>query len=198
MGGRGSGQYPRFGSKERTEAQKKVDIRFLRRNGWLRPGSNGSLYWHCGDRQVGSITFRTHKDYLLLSYRYRQNGGSWENIEQAVRFDWTSCHFGGWRYWFLCPRCDRRIEVLYGAGKYFWCRHCYRLTYGSQQEREGDRMLRKAQNIREKLGVSPGDLPSFKPRNMHQKTFDKLRIDLLKYENIFWNRVADQLGLDVR
>jgi hypothetical protein len=56
-------------------------------------------------------------------------------------------------------------------------------------------MLRKAQNIREKLGVSPGDLPSFKPRNMHQKTFDKLRIDLLKYENIFWNRVADQLGL---
>ncbi|MEI6127263.1 MAG: hypothetical protein WCQ99_12005 [Pseudomonadota bacterium] len=48
----------------------------------------------------------------------------------------TLVYFGGSRYWFLCPGrgCGRRVGKLYGAGKYFLCRHCYNLTYDSCRE----------------------------------------------------------------
>ena len=109
--------------------------------------------------------------------KHRPHGEDWEDIEQAISFDRTPCNYGGFRTWFLCPRCWERVAVFYGAGKYFLCRHCYDLTYASQQENRADRLMRKARKIRERLGV--GDALSepilFKPKNMHQKTFDRLR-----------------------
>lgn len=64
-----------------------------------------------------------------------------------------------------------------GAGKFFLCRPCCDLAYASQQESELDRLMRKAWKIRDRLGAS-ADLTKpilFKPKNMHQKTFDRLR-----------------------
>ena len=43
-----------------------------------------------------------------------------EQVDQVIPFDHTRCHFGGFRLWFLCPRCRRRVAILYGAGKYFF------------------------------------------------------------------------------
>jgi len=50
-------------------------------------------------------------------------------------FTTTRCHFGGVRYWFLCPSCRKRIGKLYTplSGREFKCRHCYNLTYESSQ-----------------------------------------------------------------
>jgi hypothetical protein len=52
------------------------------------------------------------------------------------------CHFGGVRYWFICPLsrngvpCGSRVGTLFLAsgGKYFGCRHCYNLSYESRNE----------------------------------------------------------------
>src|SRR5262249_35835981 len=44
--------------------------------------------------------------------------------------------------------CGRRITKLYGAGRLFACRHCYRLAYTSQQESAHLRGLWKSQKIR--------------------------------------------------
>ena len=52
------------------------------------------------------------------------------------------------------PRCGRHVAVLYGLGLRFLCRHCYQLSYSSQQENASDRMMRKARKIRERLGAS--------------------------------------------
>ena len=49
----------------------------------------------------------------------------------------TRCHFGGRRFWFLCPidiegrACLRRCRILYRprGATYFGCRRCHRLTY---------------------------------------------------------------------
>jgi hypothetical protein len=114
---------------------------------------------------------------MVLTYRYRYNGGEWEPVEQVVLFNKTPCHFGGYRLWFLCPRCRRRVAILYGASKYFLCRHCYHLTYTSQQESPALRLMSKAQNIRERLGGSTDltDLFPDKPKNMHWKTYQRLR-----------------------
>lgn len=53
-----------------------------------------------------------------------------------LRFTSSSPHFGGQRYWLLCPRCGKRVGKLYRpkmADK-FECRHCHRLTYTSSQK----------------------------------------------------------------
>lgn len=177
MGGRGSGNWRRWDSKTTTESQHQIDIRWLKKQRYLRPGTAGSLSWSWGDEQTGSIGFRMEYERMILNYRHRPHGGDWENVEQATSFDRTSCNYGGYRTWFLCPRCWKRVAILYGAGKYFLCRHCYDFTYSSQQESRSDRLMRKARKIRARLGASNNLMESilFKPKNMHQKTFDRLR-----------------------
>jgi hypothetical protein len=113
-------------------------------------------------------------------------------------FDRTSCNYGGQRTWFLCPRCWQRVAVLYGAGKYFWCRHCYDLTYSSQQESRQDRLMRKARKIRARLGAS-NDFTKpilFKPKNMHQKTFDRLRREADHASHLSLIIMAQRLGIN--
>lgn len=77
----------------------------------------------------------------------------WIEVEQAIRLDITPCNYGGFRQWFLCSCCQRRVAILYGAGKHFLWRHCYNLAYSSQQEGKMDRLLRKARKIRNNLGA---------------------------------------------
>ena len=44
----------------------------------------------------------------------------------------TTPRFGGLRYWFLCPRCGRRVGKLYHVERW-GCRHCHNLAYQSQR-----------------------------------------------------------------
>lgn len=125
MGGYGSGNWLRWNSKSTTESQHRIDIRWLKKQGYLRPGKFGSLSWSRGDKKTGSIGFRMEADRMFLNYRHRPHDGEWENVVQTVSFDRTPCNYGGHRSWFLCPQCCRRVAVIYGAGKYFLCRHCH-------------------------------------------------------------------------
>lgn len=179
MGGQGSGDWYRLNSKATTERQDRIDMRFLKKQGCLRPGYMGSLSWSCGGKETGSINYRMEANRMILNYRHRPRNGEWEPVEQVISFDRTPCNYGGYRLWFRCPHCYRRVAILYGAGKYFFCRHCYNLTYSSQQESRMDRLMRKARKIRKRIGAS-NDLFMpilFKPKHMHQKTFARLRIE---------------------
>lgn len=177
MGGPGSGNRIRLWTKDTTESQKWLDVRWLKKQGYLdKHISYGTLSWSCGDRESGSIQFRISNDKMTLIYKFRYRDSEWEDVEQTVFFDKTPCNFGGYRYWFLCPRCSRRVAVLYGAGKYFLCRHCYNLCYSSQQENYLDRQMRKSRKIRRRLGASESlfDPIFFKPKRMHGETFIRL------------------------
>ncbi len=80
------------------------------------------------------------------------------------------------------------MAVLYG-GKYFWCRHCYGLAYSSQREGIPDRMMRKARKIRERLKASDNlTMPIWRrPKGMHQKTFDRLRMEAEVANALAWD-----------
>ena len=136
MGGRGSGNWYKWDSKSTTESQYRVDIRWMRQQGRLEQGKTGWLTW-----STRTISYRVEAKCLILNYRYRPRDGEWENVQETVMFDWTVCNYGGKRAWLLCPNCNRRVAVLYGAGKYFFCRHCYNLTYASQQVQGYERLM---------------------------------------------------------
>ncbi len=198
MGGSGSGYWYRWDSKTTTESQHRIDIRWLKKQGYLVPGSAGSLSWNCRGEQSGSIGYRMETDCMILTYRHRPHGGEWESVEQSIPFDKTACNYGGFRIWFLCPRCNRRVAVVYGAGKYFLCRHCYGLTYSSQQESKPYRLMRKARKIRARLGASNDLFESilFKPKNMHWKTFDYLRREADYANDLSWIIIEQRLGIN--
>jgi hypothetical protein len=196
MGGSGSGRHS-WGGKTTTEGQRWIDIRWMKRQGYFQGSTMGTLTWSSRREQVGLLGFSMMEKGMVLNYRYRINGGEWEPVEQTIIFDRTPCNYGGHRTWFLCPRCRKRIAVLYGAGKLFLCRHCYDLAYGSQQETMGDRLMRKQRKIRERLGADMNLLIPIclKPKGMHQKTFDRLRQEETRTSYLSARIMVQQLGI---
>ena len=183
MGGIGSGNYYRWNSSTtKTEETHRVDIRFLKKKGFLRPGAHGSLSWTCGGRPTGDIRFQTYNDAIHLIYKHRSYGEEWKQENERIAFDWTPCNYGGSRQWLICPHCGKRVAIVYGLDSGFLCRHCYDLPYSSQSETQLDRMYRKVRKIRRKLDngdgyFNPDNLTEsiiHKPKGMHWKTFNRL------------------------
>jgi hypothetical protein len=184
MGGVGSGNSYRFDKKTTTGECHSVDVRYLHREGLLKPGRWFSLRWSRADRETGSIRCTVIGDQkpkrVILTYRHRSGpSGEREDVQEPVPLTWTACNFGGQRAWFVCPGagCGRRVAVLYGPGSYFLCRHCYDLVYESQRENGMYRALHKAQSIRERLGGSASMMKPFpeRPKGMHHDTYWRLR-----------------------
>ena len=166
------------------------DIDRLNRAGCLRPGYRGGWKWTRNGEQVASLRFWRGPNGLVLSYRVRDHGGEWQDVEQPTPIVWMPCRFGGGRPYFVCPGivdgivCSRWVTKLYGAGRYFLCRHCYRLAYASQREDRYDRALRRANNIRVRLGGEPGVASAFptRPKGMHRETYERLQSAVLNAE----------------
>jgi hypothetical protein len=83
---------------------------------------------------------------VTLGYRLGQG----QPIEQPVYFSWTRPKFGGRRPWFLCPRCIRRVALLYLRGERWACRICCDLAYQSELECKGRRGQWRARKIHQK------------------------------------------------
>jgi hypothetical protein len=142
----------------------------------------GGWQWSRDGEKVASINLRAEHDQLRLTYRVRLNGGEWEDVAEAVRIVRLPCRYGGARPYFVCPGivngivCSRRVAKLYGPGRYFLCRHCYRLVHASQSEGGLDRALRRANTIRQRLGGDPGMAAPFpsRPKGMWRRTYECL------------------------
>lgn len=71
-----------------------------------------------------------------------------EKINYYVKLTRTPCYYGGYRWWFICPNlnCQKKVRVLYRSpnSKYYACRDCHNLTYGSRQDNRNllDRLFR--------------------------------------------------------
>ncbi|WP_201619018.1 hypothetical protein [Psychrobacter maritimus] len=119
----------------------------------------------------------TQPDSLPVSYKHKGKHHSY-NIELAK----TSCNYGNYRYWFLCPSCSKRTGVLYCAGSYV-CRHCIGASYHSQLQQPVDRIYTKLNALRERLGWQVGVIHGIgeRPKGMHHSTYERL---LVEYEQL--------------
>lgn len=180
MGGWGSGPYGPMGTKKRKRTvEETVHIEINKFKNHL---DGGSLTYSWGtDKKQQSISILTLSDHLVLVYYANK-----EKISSTIYIDSTSVGYGK-RLWFNCPDCDNRTARLYLVGKYFKCRKCHNLTYLSCQESGDplDYLALKIKRLQKRLALkSPGiyDVPYFKPKHMHYKTFMKLRNQLIELQ----------------
>ena len=175
MGGLGSGNWwSRWDAKPLVEDCEALDVNWLHRHGWFERRRTGQLTWTMERRTTAEIGVTASPSQVTLFYWYKGVfDAEWEPVESVVRLTWTPCHFGGRRPWFVCPGCGRRVAKLYLRGKYFLCRRCHNLAYKSQREDRAERLMRKADKIRMRLGGKPGMLNPFppKPQGMHWLTY---------------------------
>ena len=197
MGGYGSGR-PSTRTCGRVEDSRPLDIGKLRRGGVLAEGWAGKYHWHLNGKEIAQICLRMRPGVLLLNYSFSRGNGPKEAVEQSVPLVWRSCRFGGQRLYFQCRGvingkvCQRCVTKLYGAGKFFLCRFCYRLSFSSQHEDRWDRSLRRANRIRSKLGGAPGlNAPlAPRPKHMRQRTYDRLFDEIMNLEARAEERLA--------
>lgn len=140
-------------------------------------------------------------DYLRLSisrYREQLKQGNAQSIEvsythrskpykYSIQLSKTSCHYGGYRYWWACPSCSKRIGVLYCAGLYI-CRHCIGANYQTQLEQPWQRPDARMQAIRNRLGWQHGTYQR-KPKGMHRATHERLFMEYIDIEDSYMKRL---------
>ena len=104
----------------------------------------------------------------------------------------TPCHFGGRRYWFVCPICRRRCAILYP----FICRICAKGRYRVELETVQDRRITRAIRLRRRLGQKRGGttvpIPP-KPKWMRWHTYFRLRSQVQDIEHLMWREEAKKL-----
>lgn len=82
------------------------------------------------------------------------------------------CYYGGYRYYGLCPACNRCVRSLYVLdGTIPVCRVCLGMVYSSQNATFSYRLYRKLQSSKNKLNNDEW----MKPKWMRKKTFEQLR-----------------------
>ena len=201
MGGIGSGNRYRYGTKSTVEGRTSLDINRWARDGYLTAGQSFSWQWTWGDGSTSSINVRVESAWTIrLIYRTRSGGEvDWTDVDYSIQLTRTPCRFGGERTWFLCPGrgCGRRVAKLYCAGRYYVCRHCGDLAYSSQRENTGDRALRRAQAIRNQLGGSSNMCEPFpqKPKGMHWRTYERLCAQAVHHGYQYNIHTMEKLGM---
>ena len=202
MGGIGSGRRWGYGGPT-CDGLLALDVCHLVRRGYLEPGAGGVLSWRRRGQAIGSVRYASEDRGLSLSYDQPVTGGGQERCAERIAFMWTPCHLGGERVWFCCPGCGERRAILYHRAGRFRCRQCHGLTYVSQRESPPDRALRRARNIRVRLGGAPGLTAPFpgRPRYMRHRKYDHLRM-VAEASEAAWLRSmscwADRLRKQIR
>lgn len=140
--------YPGYGNKTELDGLLWLDTTYLKKFGYLEPGSikSGELIWT--NRMSGkkdSIYITVRLDSITdgtakLIYKTSSTAEGERKYEYDIRITSTSCNYGGYRYWFICPlikdgiKCTNRVRKLYSHQGYFGCRKCLELTYASQNK----------------------------------------------------------------
>lgn len=215
VGGFGSG---RHGGRPTVDASLTLGIDKLLRDGCLVAGGwmSGVLRWTIvgTGREIAAIGYCADLTDPAAAWM-RLNFVRGDGVERCahdckVRLTTTRPHYGGRRWWFVCPLSERRCGKLHlppGAGT-FAARQTWRLSYASQRtaplERARETAVNRAERIRRQLGPAGRSAsryadPPARPKGMWSATYKKRlraideaegRADELAWETaktIFWH-----------
>lgn len=175
----------RPGWRPKAEACLRLDVREFARRKLLE---SSAFTWHWTNtetgKQVASIGARVEGPAVRLDYAVNN-----QPVGELVRVTSTPCGFGGSRPWFACPRCERRVAVLFMRGGRFVCRRCAGVAYTSQSEDAIGRGWRVQHRIERRLGSDWS-----RPKGMHRSTHRKLTDQLIDCEVRRENAIASFLA----
>lgn len=169
---------PWGGGKPTPASFFELDIRWLKRQGMLRPDALSWVQEHINGKPRGRLSFLAGEGEGVVTIEGRR---------QLVLIEEMPVHLGGSRPWFRCG-CGKRCAKIYGSpyagGSRFTCRSCKRIAYPSQSEDPRYRPTRRAQRIRERLGGSANLCMPFpvKPKGMHWATYDQAHAKAAAFE----------------
>ena len=197
MGGWGSGRRRKPGHRL-VESYPVLDANHMLAMGWLRPGWAGTC--PLADGGV-AIDLRVTARQLCFSWRFAGDGQASEGPGEGQTIDTASpggkdgdtiipivipivygpCPLGGTRPYFLCPGagCGRRVFKLYLVRRHFLCRQCSQLVYASKSEQPWQRASRRANKLRQRLGIAGAVVPE-KPPGMLVSDYARLLEEMLQ------------------
>lgn len=123
-------------------------------------------------------------DLPRLDIREVEVEGKWFDLHlpggsiQQIRVTTTPCNYGGSRFWFICPKCRRRVGVLYSDFGHYICRKCVNRPYASQYQDKAQRLEARRLAIFDRLGWT-GKFLKTRPKGMRRTTFRRLLDELL-------------------
>lgn len=158
--------------RPKCEQFLRLDIRALARKGLLSPGSSAYLPLTSHDAgQSATVRIVAEEDCIRVLYAWTSRGGKSASTCCHIQLERTSCHYGGARLWFRCPRCDSRRAILFGLAPYrsFGCWGCMDVVYASQDARKMCRLWRRQAKLE---GLLVGGYR--RPRGMHWRTLNHI------------------------
>jgi len=195
MGGYLSGR-PRSVNRGAVEEVLHLDMRYLRRNGFIVPGYRRTAFLHWTRQGIRTASIAVivdlsdpGREFATLLYSFRGN-----RIEQYVTIDAVPCRYGGFRYYFLCPDTGARVETLVPSdiadGRCI-SRSAAALSYASQSETELDRLWRAQEKAADKAFGRNGHP---RPRGENKRRLEQRWEDL---SGIVDRLVIARFGFDV-
>lgn len=179
MGGTGSGTWYRWNTKTTVDDCRVLNINAMVKKGAIPKCGYRSGGWRWTDTETGeekaSISYEVdtrdpENSSLRLYYTLTQQD---IKIDYKIPLNRTKAHYGGERLWFICPVKRRRVSKLYlpPGGDIFASRYAYSLSYKSQSENDGHRMIRRMWKLKNRLG---GEDFYIRPKGMHNKTHKRI------------------------
>jgi hypothetical protein len=180
--GGGMGGSGRQGGSPTVENGLTLDLNRLIRQRDILPGRHisGSLTWSDAQsgEKIASIDFEASlisKGHAWARLRYIDDG---ELKDYRVQIEATSCHYGGTRWWWVCPISGQRVAKLYlpPGATVFAARQNYRLAYQSQRDAKIDRTHARQRRLYRKLGGAYDHYeqpPPFRPKGTGPATLSR-------------------------
>jgi hypothetical protein len=165
----------------------RLDLNRLKRAGLLRPGAWSGWEWKRDGETIGvaNLSVALHADGTGC---LRLNLGS---LHQIISLTSDSRRFGGCQWYFVCPRTDRRVSVLWmpPGARSFASRHAWKrqVAYRSQFLGPDDRAWYGKHKIKRRLigdlDSDEWDLPP-KPKRMRWSTYARYERRFDRYEYV--------------
>ena len=213
----GGWSYVRPRGKPPTEGALRIDLADCIRKGMMCPGRrvSGTMSWTQVRTQevIGTIGYEScmisaECAWMRLHYTRTPPDGPKVARDYRVEVEVTRPNYGGIRWWFLCPKSGRRVQVLYkpGFGDIFASRQAWGLAYQSQRQSPEERADERSLEARKKLNVWDQNLLDMpfcpKPKWMRWKTHRRLvgvirqSYDMnMRYMVRRWGSVLDEMHL---
>ena len=164
----------RKGSDDESEDYVDLTMSSLQKTGLFCNDMSriGALSWYRREKLIleASCTINTQDDKPSLTVKC-------ERYETIIRLTFIRPHYGGKRWWFLCPvsECGKRVGVLYLGAEQIGCRHCHKLVYVTQYEPLATRQVLKAKRLHCDLGgngsLTGNHIPP-RPKGIHHRTYE--------------------------